>query len=216
MNKETASESEKSDKGDKSDKHNKAFFIQRLIAYLIDIFFVSFIVSVFVGSFVDIDALSKLQDSLLEVSTKAQNFEIGIKTFINESIPLTYKIARVSGILTFATLFLNIVYFIIFQLKNDGQTLGKKIMKIKVASTDGELTSNQLLLRSLIVNEILVGMVGFGLMIFTKEDIYYYGTLIFSMIQYLIVFISSLLIIFTKSHRGLHDLISHTEVIKVR
>lgn len=214
MNKKENTESEKSDKSDKSDKSIKASFIQRLVAYVIDIFLISFVASIIAGPFVDVNSLSKLQESLSEVTMKAQNLEISFQTFIVESIPLTYKIARISGVLTLVTLFLTAVYFIVFQLKCNGQTIGKKLVKIKVVSVDGELDVNQMLLRSLIINEILIGMVAFGLMIFATDDIYYYGTLVLEMIQYLIILISAGMVFFSKNGRGLHDLISHTEVVQ--
>ena len=86
-------------------------------------------------------------------------------------------------------------------------------MKIKVSSTDGDLTINQVLVRSLIIDMILLDMVVFGFVIFAPENIYFYGTLFLEMIQYAVIFIS-IFMICGKQKRGLHDLITHTEVIK--
>ena len=59
-------------------------------------------------------------------------------------------------------------------------------------------------------------MLIFILVILSNQDIYYYGSLIFERIQSCVVMISALMVIFTKDGRGLHDLISHSEVVKVK
>lgn len=211
MSKADASESEKSDKDDKPDK---AMFVQRLMAFIIDTFLISMVVSLIVFPFVDSESITKLQDSMIEVSDKYMNFEISVDDYFDESMPLLYQVAKKSGVLTLSTLFLEILYFIVYQYRNNGQTIGKKMMKIKVVSTDGQVTMNQMLLRALIIDSILVDMVIFGFVIFASQSIYFYGTLVFESIQYIVIFVSVIMMIFGKNGKGLHDLISHTEVIK--
>ena len=211
MSKAETAESEKSDKSDKSDK---ALFIQRLIAFIIDMFLISMVASLIAFPFVDSESVTKLQDGMVEVSEKYMNLEISVNDYFDESMPLLYQVAKKSGVLTLVTLFLEILYFIVYQYYNNGQTIGKKIMKIKVVATDDQMTVNQMLLRTLIIDSILVDMVIFGFVIFTNQSIYFYGTLVFELIQYIVIFVSVVMIIFGKNGKGLHDLISHTEVIK--
>ena len=87
-------------------------------------------------------------------------------------------------------------------------------MKIKVVAIDGKMNMNQLVLRTLIINSILTDMVIFGFTIFASQYIYFYCTLIFELIQYIVIFGSVIMIILDKNGRGLHDLISRTQVIK--
>ena len=211
MGKKETVESEKSDKSDKSDK---ALFIQRLGAYIIDVMIVTFVGTMIAMFFIDSDALIKLSDGLYEVIEKYISSEISYSAYMAETIPLTYQIARKCGVVTLITLFLEVLYFIVYQFNNDGQTIGKKIMKIKVVSTDGKMTMNQMLIRALIVNAILLDMIIFGFVIFASQDVYYYGTLVFERIQSVLMFTSVIMIIFSKKGTGLHDLISHCEVIK--
>lgn len=210
-------ESEKSDKSDKSDKDSKkdkASFIQRLGAYIIDIVIVVFIASLIAVPFTDSDAVLKLTDGLYEVMEKYSTAEISQAAYMAESIPLTYQLARKNGVITLITLFLEVLYFIVFQYKNNGQTLGKKLLKIKVVSTNGEMTMNQMLIRALIINSILLDMIVFAFVIFASPNIYYYGSLVFEEIQNFVLCTSVVMIIFSKRGRGLHDLISRCEVIK--
>lgn len=218
MSKKDAVESEKSDKSDKSDKSadgKKVFFIQRLMAYMIDILLVAFVGSLIVLPFIDKDALLKLSNSLFEVIEKYNSSEITYDVYMIESIPLSFQLAKKCGIITLITLFLEVLYFIVYQFNSGGQTIGKKIMKIKVISTNGEMTMNQMLIRALIIDSILLDMIVLAFVIFTSQDVYYYGALIFERIQGIILFISIILIMFSKRGRGLHDLISHCEVVKV-
>ena len=214
MSKKDTTESEKSDKSDKSDKSKKASLIQRIVAYMIDMFVVVMITSLVVSPFVDTDTINKLQDSYEEVCEKYVSGEIDSHTYFVESMPLVYQMAREDGILSFVMIFLGIMYFIVFQFYNKGKTVGKNFMKIKVVSNDGDLTMNQLLIRSLIINFILVDLIVFGLVVFAPMDVYFYATLVFELIQYFVVFISIIMIILSKSKRGIHDFVSHCEVIR--
>ena len=82
--------------------------------------------------------------------------KIDISEYTSESISVSYEMAKKQGILSLTTIFLNILYFVVFQVKNNGQTVGKKLLKIKVSSCDDEeLTMNQMIFRSLIINSIL-------------------------------------------------------------
>lgn len=215
MSKKDTAESEKSDKSDKSDKSLKASLIRRIVAYMIDMFVVVMITSLIISPFTNTKNIEKLQSSYDEVSQKYINQEIDSKTYLTESMPLVYQMAREEGFLSFILVFFEIMYFIVFQFYNKGKTIGKNFMKIRIVSTnDSDLTMNQVLIRSLIINFILVDLIVFGFVIFAPMDVYFYGSLFFELIQYLIVFASIMMILFSKNKRGIHDLISHCEVVR--
>ena len=49
-----------------------------------------------------------------------------------------------------------ILYFVVLPLYKNGQTLGKKIFKIKIVREDKEdLTANELIIRNIVVNGLL-------------------------------------------------------------
>ena len=196
------------------DKLENALFVQRFVAFIIDILIISLVTSIITSPFLDNEALAKLNESSNDVVEKYLNQEIDSKVYINESMNITYQIARKNGMISLVTIFLEILYFIVYQFYKGGQTIGKRIMKIKVVSTDKEITMNQMLVRSLLINSILIEMILFGFVIFTSKSIYIYGTIIFELIQYTIIIISCLMVMYGKKKVGLHDLISHTEVIK--
>ena len=198
----------------KEEKQN-ALFVQRLVAYIIDVLIISFAVSLIAIPFYDSESIKKLDDTNKEVMDKYLNKKIDVKTYVNESIDVGYEIARKNGIVYLLEVFFGIIYFVVYQFYNDGETLGKKFMHIKVMKNDeSELTINDLIFRSLIINSIFINIIILCLIIFASAKVYFYGALTIQFIQYIIVIISGLLVMFSKDSRGLHDLVANTKVVR--
>ena len=125
-----------------------------------------------------------------------------------------YKTTRNTGIISIVTILFEITYFVVFQLYNKGQTLGKKIMKIRVVSNDGELFMNQMIYRSLLSNLILMHLLTFILMLFCPKNIFFVLSFSIEIIQYLIMFVSVIMISSKKSGCAIHDKLAHTKVIR--
>jgi len=224
MESKKSEEAEKDDKSDKSDKKEikkvgekskKALFIQRLFAYCIDILLVSFVVSIVALPFYNEKEMMKYEEQTNALVEKMTKEEITPDEFMLESMNITYNQARANGIIALVTIIVEILYFVVYQLYNGGQTIGKKMIKIKVVSKDGELTTNQMLFRALIINSILLELISFGFMLFSSKEIYFFGVGFFDIIQSIIIIVSALMIIYSKSSRGIHDLVTHTEVLKI-
>lgn len=199
---------------EKNKLSEKSLFLQRFLAFIVDTLFVVLISSLIAFPFVDNASIEKLNMEMQEVSENYINSEIDINTYFAEYSSVVYQLSRKNGVVSFITIFIEILYFIVYQLYNKGQTLGKKLLKIRVESVDdGELTMNQMIFRVIIINSILYGFVSFALSIFASQSTYFYGILIFELIQYLVLLISGLMIMFGK--RGLHDLVSHTKVVRI-
>ena len=193
----------------------KVLCIQRFAAFILDVFIVSMVASMIAYPFLDMNSIDKLSESSTQIVEDYMKQEISIEEYTNESISVSYEMARKQGILSLITIFLNILYFVVFQIKNDGQTIGKKLLKIKVSSNDGnQLTMNQMIFRSLIINSILIDMVNFCVLLFTNQMAYFYGVGILSMIQFTIIAASGFMVMFSEKRQGIHDLIAHTDVVK--
>ena len=204
----------KEEKKKKTEKE-KATFLQRFIAFIIDVFLVSFIASLLVYPFIDNDNAEKISNESMEVIEKYTSAEIDMKTYATEMSSLTYQSAKSNGIVTLVTLVCEILYFAVFQLYNNGQTLGKKLLKIKVVAEDGKLSMNQMVVRALIVNSILLEIISFCFMLFAGETVYFYGVATLEMIQYAVLVISAFMIMWSAKRQGIHDKIVHTEVVKL-
>ena len=196
-------------------KGEKALFVQRFIAFLLDIFILSSIASLISYPFLDAKSIDKLNKNSSEVIEKYTTGEIDMDTYVDEVKGISYQPSQKQGVVSLVTLFLAVLYFIVYQYYNNGQTIGKKLMKIKVvSSTDKEITMNSFIFRSLIVNSILVDMISFAIVIFGNETAYFYGVAICGIIKYTLLLICGFMVMWSKSGLGLHDRIAHTTVVK--
>lgn len=105
----------------------------------------------------------------------------------------------------------------VFQFYNKGQTIGKKLMRLRVVSVkDSDLTLNQITYRGLIINSILSNILIIGSLLFLNRDYYYYASSGIQMLSSLILIVTLIMILFRKDGRGLHDVIANTKVIQER
>ena len=197
-----------------SDEYNNALFVQRLVAFLIDVLLVSLIASFISAPFVNVEKISALEKKTSELMIQLQSEQISITDYSMQYIDIYYKLARYSGISSIIVIFLNVLYFVVFQVYNKGQTLGKKFVKIRVISENGELSYNQMIFRSFISNFILVDIIMFIFMIFSSKEIYFWATIVFQGLQYIVVFISIIMIMNHKDGRAIHDKIVQTKVLR--
>ena len=197
------------------EQFEKALFVQRFLAFLLDIVLVSVVASFISYPFLDMDSIQKLNESSVEVMENYTNGKIDEKEYFNESSTISYELARKQGVNTLVIIFLNILYFVVYQIKNNGQTLGKQILKIRVVdSSNRDLSMNQMIFRALIINSILLDMISFGVLIFANQSSYFYGVSFLAFIQFCILSVSTFMIMFGKDKRGLHDLVAHTDVVR--
>lgn len=197
-------------------KNVKAKFIYRLIAFIIDMMIVYFVTTLISYPFIasKTENLEKISSQTSEIVEQFGAGEITMNSYISETAGLSFESAKIQGITILISIFVSIIYFVIVQYNNKGQTFGKKLMKIRINSLDGNLSMNQLVVRSLLINSILLNMVQVAAISFINDSmVYFYVDLFFESIQYLFVFISIILIMFSKERKGLHDLIANTEVI---
>lgn len=197
------------------EQFEKALFVQRFLAFLLDIVLVSVVASFISYPFLDMDSIQKLNESSVEVMENYTNGKIDEKEYFNESSTISYELARKQGVNTLVIIFLNILYFVVYQIKNNGKTLGKQILKIRVVdSSNRDLSMNQMIFRALIINSILLDMISFGVLIFANQSSYFYGVSFLAFIQFCILSVSTFMIMFGKDRRGLHDLVAHTDVVR--
>lgn len=204
----------KKSKEEENKEAEKALFIQRLFAYLIDIFIISFVASLIALPFIDAEQYSKYSKDLKEMTQKYTTNEINSEDYLIQSETLTYNISRLNAPTTFITVVLGVLYFIVFQVYNSGKTIGKKIVGIKVISEDGELTTNQMIFRSFISNSILLNIINIILLLTMNKTGYIYTFGGFELVQYIITIVSLFMVMFSKEGKAIHDRLVHTKVVR--
>ena len=193
----------------------KASFIRRLAAFVIDMILIAFIAGIIATPFVNTSKIDKLNEKEVETIEKYRNEEITADEYVMNYGDVYYELIKENGISTLISIILSIGYFIVFQLYNKGQTLGKKLLKIKIISDDKELSMNQMIFRCLLSNFILVNIINFAFLIFASKYVYIIATGSIEAINY-IVAIVSIIMATTKEGRTIHDRIAHTRVVMAK
>ncbi len=191
-----------------------AQFNKRFFAYVIDIFIVLVIANL-ITMFIPIS--EKTQDYYKELQTtqkKMYDKEIDVKEYTDIVLEDNYNISKGTVLISLTSIIIYILYFVVYQVYNNGQTVGKKLMKIKVKSiTDEPLSINTMLFRALIIYGIAANIINLILILLLKKELYLSISNTISIIQSLIVIISVFMILFSKQKRGIHDIITKTEVV---
>ena len=194
-------------------ENNNAGLLVRVCAFIVDMFLVSIVCALLSYPFINQENSQKINKELNEVMEKASKNEISVQTYAAELKPLVYQNDRDNGVTTIFILLVSILYFVVYQFKTK-QTIGKKIFKIKLEANEGELTMNHMVFRGLIINSILFTLLTFIFVIFSNSSVYFVANITINSLYYLIIVISSLMIILRKDNRGLHDVICNTKVVK--
>ena len=193
----------------------KVSFKKRLFAYLIDFVLLTTIVTIIncvlptTTKQVEINKeLDSLQQNLLDGKIDNKQYFDGYKKLLPE-------LDKSNMAINVCNLVFILGYFIILPVVNNGQTLGKKILKIKIEKIDGNLTIRDMVIRNFITTSLLQLMISSTLVYIVNNDIYYNLSIFVSLLQILLVIITSFMIIYRKDEKGVQDLITGTQVIEV-
>lgn len=198
-------------------EEEKPFFFPRLVAYIIDTILVfalmlgvAFILPVNENHKKYMDEYKTIQAELMDGKIKKEEFTSRYKDIVYD-LDYTNTLVSLSQTVVF------ILYFIVFQYYNKGQTVGKKLMGIKVISTkDKQLTLDQMAIHALIADSIIINLLLVASVLFIGREYYYYASLGLQLINYSVIIVALLMIIFRKDGKGLHDVLANTKVISVK
>ena len=195
----------------------KPFFFPRLVAFALDFLIVYLMM---IGIAFVLPANSNHEKYLEEyktVQTELIEKKLTNKEYTNRMKDLVYDIDYSSTLVTLSQTVVFILYFIVFQFYNKGQTIGKKLMKIKVVSTKGkDLTIDQLAIHSIIANSIVIKILLIASVLFIGKEYYYYASLGLQLLNYFVIIVALLMIIFRKDGKGIHDVLANTKVVSIK
>lgn len=195
---------------------------KRISAYLIDILFIFIVIGLiseikFINPYYDkyIEAYEKYNEILEDYT----NEKISDKEFNNYYNKNYYLVSKYSVSYNIVIVVAILLYFGVFQKFNKGQTIGKKIMRIRVVSnTDNEDVSLlRYLIRTLPMYYIYIGglipLIINTILVFILNDNNFMN--ITMVVSYLFLFVAILSFVFIcirKDERGLQDIIAKTKV----
>ena len=191
----------------------EATFGQRLCAYFIDFIIIS-ILLILVTYSMDFSKRNEIYDEMLNYYSEYNPTDL---EQTEKLLDLQYQYSKESIPTTAISLVITFGYFIIFQYLNNGQSIGKKLLKIKIVGKDNsKVNIIQVFIRSIFIYQIFLSIIDL-IIIYTLNKTNYlsvYGIL--TWINSIFIIISALFILYRKDKRGLHDIMAKTYVISER
>lgn len=209
------------------------YILRRIMAYFIDIILVVMVSTLITSNkYIDIN-YSKYQKVYNEYKTCYDEYESLLKDSKEEKLDekesdkldkyeeklnnYSYRLSKLSFVPRFMGIILSLFYFVVLQFYFNGQTLGKKIMKLRVVSNDSKnINIFSFLIRSLIVNEIFISSLNLICILFLSKNVYFTYSKVIYFVTYFIEILIVFTIIFSKDNRGIHDILANTKVIDER
>ena len=189
----------------------KADFFKRIFAYMIDYFIILLVLSFITAN---INVGSDITEKVNNLTNEYKNGNITIEEYNEEALPLNYELTKRKLPVNVITCVIIIGYYIVFAYFNKGQTLGKKICKIRVVNDKGERACIwNILIRSLFIYGIITTLYSLISINFLDIESFNYSVSVVSVIESLFIVISLLMMLYKKDGRGLHDIIAKTKVI---
>ena len=191
-------------------------FKKRFFSYLIDVLILSFIL-VLIGSFIPRGSnIENLNNELISINNNFLNGEVGIRTYINQYASVFYSMDKEVFLSSLINVIVSILYFVVYPLYNNGQSIGKRINGIKIVSDDGSVSANSLIFRYLLMDGIGVSIISLCSLFIFKDFNYLVITSILGFLQFLVVIISIFMVLYRNDGKSLPDLVAGTKVIEVK
>ncbi len=189
---------------------------QRFLAFILDFLIISVIASFLTFWIPTSKEYEEAYKKEMDVVSNYLDGEIESAEFESTTRDLTYTINKERIIISLVDLVVTIAYFGTYVYYCDGQTIGKRVMKIKIVSNDDTEASHiQLFGRALLINGCLSSFLEIlSIFLFTK-DLYFSMLTSIEFCQFIFLIVSVFMFIYRKDKRGLHDLIVGTKVVKV-
>ena len=194
---------------------------KRFCAYLLDIFFIYLLLSLITSiKFINptYDKFAESYEKYSEVIDRYTNKEISLNEMQELNKDNFYNVTKYSISSNVVIIVGVLLYFGVFQKYNHGQTLGKKIMKIRVTSNnDKKVNIWKYLLRTLPMYFVFIGSI--IAILINSILVFILGSANYMQISSIITYvflgigiIDLVMMIIRKDNRGLHDILANTKV----
>lgn len=186
---------------------------KRIIAYIIDLF----IITVLTSLVFSLPVFNKERELYLE---NTQKYQETYEAYTNdgasadEVIKKEYDMYHSSSSLLITKVGITILYFSIIPYYTNYKTLGKKLLKIKIAPEKGDyIKPGHFFARGLITSNVIFDIITIILLLRLPIDSWQTSSIIISYISYIIYLVLLETTIIDKNKRGLHDKLFNTKVV---
>lgn len=194
--------------------------LRRIIAYIIDIAIVTILVT-FISQIKIInpylDDYNKTYEEYNELVEDMENEEISKDDYQDKLIELNYELGKTNVANGIITIFSLILYFGVLQMVMQGQTVGKRIMRVKLThKNDGKkLNIGNYLIRTVILNNIIFRILIIIGVFFLSKNAFYQYTSTISFCESIVESVILIMVVLKSDNRGLHDIIAGTKVVSL-
>lgn len=186
--------------------------LKRIIAYLIDLTILFLLLTMLSSVVIKNTEAQNLSQNLL-VETQALLKDPECSECITNMNNLIYKISKANVINDITGISLYLIYFVVLPPFTSGQTIGKKLMKIKLLSKKGsKLSIFQTIIRSALLYGIAVNVVTVIVLISASQAKYLRANQFLTYLQFTI-FLICFIGIFRKDGVSFHDFLAGTKVV---
>ena len=192
----------------------KEGFKKRLAAYLLDLVVIAVVLGIIVGIKEKDQKVMRLRSDFNIVNELYASNEIKFQDYFDRFTTLHQQIDQECVCYLIFNILFVLGYFILLPYIWNGQTIGKRIMKIGVVSkTEQKVTIANYLIRNIVVNGLGYMILSLLFLYLLSNKMYFIFTSILCFIQIILVIISISMILYRRDKRSLHDILSGTDVV---
>ena len=164
---------------------------KRVLAYFIDIMIIFFAIGVIVNVKEKDKTVMQLRSDIEIVNELYANGEIKFHEYFDRWTVINQQIDQECVIYLIFNILLILIYFVLLPKVWNGQTIGKKILKLKVVSNTGEkVTIVQYLIRNMLLNGLAQMILLVLFLYLLPNSMYFIFSSILTFIQLILVIIS--------------------------
>lgn len=187
---------------------------KRFIAFAIDILIVSLFVSI-ISSGYNSSKIDNLNKELNDVMSSYVNEEISNSEYVDSVSSIGYDMSKANMVSNTLYVVICVGYFVLFQYLNNGASIGKKIMGIRIVSKDNSSANIfKLFIHSGVIYEIIPIVFCLILLYITKGFNYLILSGLINFSCFLFMIISLFMIKNRKDKLALNDIMSGCIVIE--
>ena len=190
---------------------------KRIGAFLIDYLIVTFISAGLVyitfinPKYEDYQAASEIYTDIL---TEYYDGKMDANEFSSKHSEISYDLNKSGYVYIVGNIAIILLYYGVFAYFTNGQTLGKKLMKIKVVSSkDKKLKIYNYFIRAIILNGVIGNVLTLIAICYNRNTYYQISSVGSDVVSILYIMIFVTVII---NGRGLHDYIAGTQVVSTK
>lgn len=190
--------------------------IKRIMAYVVDIIIVGVIIFLISNLVVDANKITNLNQQLNMLNEQVLNHGSNLSDYYKDYALINQQLDLENVFSNIFTIILILLFFVFIPYNNKGQTIGMKMLNIKIVTNDKErLTLRKLMIRNFIVNGLIYLSLSLVFLYILSPNKYFVMTSILGFLQLGLVIVSAFMILYRRDKRGLQDILSKTNIKEI-